>query len=113
NTDGEGRFELAGFREGAYVVHVAPPQQSGPSFRGHDVAGVRAGTTGLEIAVEPAHTIAGIVVDEDGKPLRGIFVRQGDIAGATTDGEGRFLLPGSVGGPFVLQTTDFDGSAGG
>jgi hypothetical protein len=59
--------------------------------------GVRAGTTGLKLLLEPAAVITGRVVDEAGKPVEARVWASADgvEAGSTllpTDAEGRFRL---------------------
>ncbi|MCG8458609.1 MAG: carboxypeptidase-like regulatory domain-containing protein [Holophagales bacterium] len=54
------------------------------------------GLLGLEIALEPGHTLSGIVLDADGFPLPEVEVSVPDerVRAVHTGGEGRFLLRG-------------------
>ena len=90
----DGAFRFDGLPDGVYVLTLLD------SPKGWSMAacvGVRAGTTGLKLLLEPAAVITGRVVDEAGKPVvaRVWTSADGVEAGSTmltTDAEGRFRL---------------------
>ncbi|HZN42013.1 MAG TPA: sigma-70 family RNA polymerase sigma factor [Planctomycetota bacterium] len=90
----DGVFRFDGLPEGSYVLTMRDPP------KGWSMAacvGVRAGTTGLKLLLEPAAVITGRVVDEAGKSVEARVWASADgvEAGSTllpTDAEGRFCL---------------------
>jgi len=105
-TDGEGRFRLAGAPDENGVLAVIAPGSTGtapafPSF-------ARGGNRDIAVTLEPGETAKGRVLDDGGAPLEGVSVvptvpshdrRFGRSAwllerSATTDAQGRFSLEG-------------------
>jgi hypothetical protein len=99
STDAEGRFEFPAVRSGEVVLTMVSVPGSSASFLRRTVPGVAAGTTDLEVTVDPSPTIGGFVVDEAGRPIEGVSVGLQAQAGpvpvyAATGADGAFLLPG-------------------
>jgi protocatechuate 3,4-dioxygenase beta subunit len=94
-TDATGAFTIAGLTPGRYrLVHIEDPieKPNARPLRGGD--DVTAGAVGVRVVAGGLAPISGTVVDEDGKPLAGVYV------GATPVG----------GGPGVSAKTDADGA---
>lgn len=121
STDAAGRFEYRTIREGKVRICVQPTAES-PNFL-PEIFESAAGTTDLELVVKPALTISGRVVDDQGKPVRRIYVgRQvtDPVAQAcavlftpVTDDDGRFVVPGLGPGRYALSIYDMRNEAGG
>ncbi len=98
-TGDDGAFEIEDLAAGTYVLEArAPSFAFGPSGRPNvrraSVEGVRAGTEGLVIEVEPGLVVRGAVVGPGGAEIDGGFVhvrpKRTDTA-AATDGEPEFV----------------------
>ncbi|MHC4860520.1 MAG: carboxypeptidase regulatory-like domain-containing protein, partial [Planctomycetota bacterium] len=108
-TDEDGRFEIVGLTEGRYSLGV-----DAFGFLVAEVPEVEAGKDAGVIRISRGLALAGVLVDEAGRPLPGIelWVRgAGDpkdsgpsTAYGRTDAEGRFLLSGLAPGIYRLST---------
>jgi hypothetical protein len=106
-TDAEGRFRIPGLSAGRYTISVDASNR----FRGREdlvdaewepLKGVAAGANGLVLRQTKALVLAGIVVDENDRGLRGARVNVFDAGGAFVKGEwvddqGRFRFPVKTG----------------
>jgi protocatechuate 3,4-dioxygenase beta subunit len=101
-TDAEGNYEFLGVPAGKY-----------PIGGGSDLLGAfTVGTTitlaageqrVVDLELDQAGTIAGTVIDRDGKPVKGVFVRwinekSGDLGRSITDAQGRYRCGAMTGG---------------
>lgn len=104
-TDAAGRFEIAGLVPGAYVLHpfadgVAPPREpvAVELPAGRDVDDVR-------VTLPPQGRVRGVVVDDLGDPVGGVFVvaigEQG--GGAQSSEDGRFEIRGLLPGDYQVR----------
>jgi len=113
-TDFDGRFEVHAVEKGVYTAHVRHPE--GKS----DPKQVRAGDTDLRFVVRAAHFIAGVVVDEDGRPVRNAQVAaiiprpkgENRHVGALRAG-GHFRITHLDQGSYALEVTPSKGWASG
>lgn len=120
-SDAAGRFEFPALREGVVRICVQPTAES-PNFMPRIFESV-AGRADLELVVDPALTISGRVVDDQGKPVRRMYVAKqvtDPVAQACevlytprTDDDGRFVVPGLSPGRFTLSVHDGWDEAGG
>ncbi len=112
-TDEEGRFVLRGVPPGSCRVTVSPGSAPAIGFLSWERDEVQAGTTDLDVVVDPGESFAGIVVDEAGHPIVGRRVRAVpagsdgfyDHGGpeSIADGDGRFTIRGLRPGAYRLQ----------
>jgi hypothetical protein len=106
-TDAEGRFRIAGLLPELEYGFVAIARDGSLGT----VENVKAGDRGVEIAVEPAGTIEGVIRYESGRPLVGrkVTALGGELFGihwwrdGKTDGEGRFRLKELTRGVYDLD----------
>jgi len=109
-TDEHGAFRIGGLKRGLYGINV------GGSFGGPNIARTRfdqipAGTTDLELVVQPGLEIRGRILDPEGGRIPGVYVfaRSEEQGGGTTgrtarsDAEGRFRITGLRPGPYTLR----------
>lgn len=98
STDAEGRFALAGLLAGTYQLELWPPEPGAETpgarmFLPAEREAVQAGRTDLEIALEPAVWLRGIVLDPAGRPVGNALVQASGPRSeqwATTEEDGRF-----------------------
>lgn len=115
-TDEEGRFLLAALEPGSVQLQV-----DAPGYRRRKVPGLQIPEQGeapaVEIALERGASIAGRVLDGQGRPARGAMVRAegghtGDgvlsFAGGHADAEGRYRLDGLEAGPHQVFAESAD-----
>jgi protocatechuate 3,4-dioxygenase beta subunit len=102
----DGTFRLAGLKPGQYDVHAYG------SFRQATQSGVAAGTKDVEITVEPAFTITGVLFDERGLgvPSADVMVRRAgsddwDWTSTAFPGDGEFVVAGLEEGAYDVQFT--------
>jgi RNA polymerase sigma factor (sigma-70 family) len=99
-TDAQGNFLLDNVYAGRYGGHRLVVRAKGFSPRGVEFQpGPATQPTAVTVTLEPGHRIKGQVVDEAGKPIRGVYVyfafgnmpTVSDLGGHTiTDAQGRF-----------------------
>jgi protocatechuate 3,4-dioxygenase beta subunit len=67
----DGSFQIDGVVPGSYLLHVDPPEQ--PPLEQPMPVTVAAGqdVRGLRVMLEPAGALTGVVVDQDGRPVKG------------------------------------------
>jgi uncharacterized GH25 family protein len=110
NHDAEGKpdgsFVLSGLGAGPYTIHVSVDESAG-NYRQKDVAGVAVGAKDLEIVLEDGLSIAGVLVDDGGKPLArtaleftSVGTEDGDSWMAYTDSAGKFTVGGLAPGTY-------------
>lgn len=114
-TDPTGRFTISGLATAHYrLVHVPDPTNplvARPLKGGDDVV---AGATDVRVVAGNLASIAGTVLDDDGKPVAGasidLIAVGGGIAGCTrTDAAGRFTLhDASDASRYVVRATKQD-----
>ncbi len=123
-TDAKGDFRAKGIAEGKYTLSVQTPWGGDLNIRQKRVEGIAAGTTGVQIVVEPGGVIAGRVVDSQRRPISTAWVSANPMpkAGAAMHGEewksaqtkadGTFTLTGLAEGPYHLQVqAQMDGAS--
>lgn len=101
----DGSFKIVGLQPGSYTVSVSG------SFRTLQRKGVAAGTTGLQLEIEPSFGISGHVIGQDGLAIRqrvDVRVRRAgteDWKGSDdfTPGDGAFSVLGLEAGAWDLQ----------
>jgi hypothetical protein len=99
-TDAEGRFRIPGLSAGRYTLRVDPVRNIAKNDLAEwdPVAGVAAGTTGVVLRQKEPKFLAGVVVDENDRALRGARVNlldqgSGDfVTGEYADDQGRFRI---------------------
>ena len=110
-SDAEGRFTFEEMEPGSYVLCVRRFGDDGMPLK------LSAGQVlkDVEFKITPPGSIRGIVVDDEGKPLRGVLVTMsGGInkfptGFASTDTAGEFRFPSLVPGSYVLVATPIGG----
>jgi hypothetical protein len=95
----DGRFKIPRLHAGQYRIGVSPPRTGTANFRRTVTGIVAAGTRDLRIVVEPGATIAGRVVDGEGRGLASVSVgartpNDDFRAGVETLKDGTFTLVG-------------------
>ena len=110
-TDFDGTFTLRGLRSGEHRVY-AQSDRAGAFTRGPTVIlANREQRTGVELELELAASVSGVVVDQNDRPVAGAFVsfsllRGRDNGSATTADDGTFTSRAmSGGGQYVYQVT--------
>ena len=110
-TDVDGTFTLRGLRAGEHRVY-AQSDRAGAFTRGPTVTlANREQRTGVEVELELAASVSGVVVDQTDRPVAGAFVsfsllRGRDNGSATTADDGTFTARAmSGGGQYVYQVT--------
>ena len=118
-TDGEGAYEM---------IAGSPPEEVSGAAAGHRVAAVRPADAGAgrvpELRLPPAVVLAGTLSDAAGQPVPGARIRLrtpahpgltweggfgGEVAGATSDGQGRFRAVGLDAGSVYLLRVEAPG----
>jgi len=109
-SDSRGRFQAGGLESGRYTVEAARSGYVPSAIQNVAAAATAAGS--VSIALEPAASISGRVLDEKKQPVRGVSVRVArdpSLRGLLRRGGGAAILPadrGAVTGPdgqFQLQ----------
>jgi hypothetical protein len=116
-SEADGRYTIRGVGAGTHEIY-AESKRVGAFTRDRTVT-VTAGEdkTGVDIELDLAGSIAGVVVDQDGAPVPGVFlsfslVRGKDFGSATTADDGTFTARAlSGGGDYVYEVRQRDGSA--
>lgn len=116
-TDHEGRYTLRVPEPGTYRLS-ATSDRLGAFARDVEVTvGSGEHKTGVDVNLELAGSIAGIVVDQKGMPVSGVFLRfsllgNKDVGAATTADDGTFTARGlSGGGDYVYEVRQRAGEA--
>jgi hypothetical protein len=109
-TDGEGRFVLAGLSPGAQHVNA-----SAPGYGYSESVLVEPGASGVTLALKRAGSIRGAVVDPEGGPVTSFRVMgrsaergRGTRMVTVQDAEGVFVLESVVEGEYALEITSQD-----
>jgi uncharacterized GH25 family protein len=112
----DGSFTLTGLGAGPYDVHVSVDDAAG-NYRPKSVVGVAVGAKDLEIVLEDGLTIAGVIVDDVGKPLAqtaleftSVGTEDGDSFMAYADSAGKFSLAGLAPGAYRPSIANYGGS---
>jgi RNA polymerase sigma-70 factor (ECF subfamily) len=98
-TDANGEFRLAGLPPGAHTLRAATDTASGSA----KVKLGRGETLGVDIDLDTAASISGVLVEEDGRPAAGVLVsfsqtQGGDQAVMGTGDDGTFRVGPLLGG---------------
>jgi len=106
----DGSFRLSGLSPGTFDLEAHPVSDGGKPLLSGSLAGVAAGSTGIEIVMPLGEVITGRVLAADGAPVLNATVRgldpEGEIATLdTTDSEGRFELALAAGQSVDLVAT--------
>ncbi|HLL22042.1 MAG TPA: carboxypeptidase-like regulatory domain-containing protein, partial [Kofleriaceae bacterium] len=98
----DGRYELAGLREGTYILDLETTKALAPrgGFTVEVARGVLASMDKViekDLVLEDGGQIDGLVVDEHGKPVRGVAVNARSVDSSwnrdgKSDGDGKFTL---------------------
>ncbi len=100
-TAADGSFRFDHIPAGSYKIRCLLPGYRTPQ-EGQSTVSVRvqAAVESVNIGLEPASSVSGVVLDEDGHPMDGVSVYAGSSLMGTTDAEGRYqvgpLRPGNV-----------------
>jgi PKD repeat protein/protocatechuate 3,4-dioxygenase beta subunit len=119
-TGADGRYVVQGLRPGAHRVrfddslggHISEYWNDQVLAQNATPVPVTLGedTPGVDAALSSGGTISGIVTDEDGTPIAGVWVSaqpvNGSSAGSSTDADGRYAIRGLVAGSYRVQFTD-------
>jgi hypothetical protein len=107
----DGRFVLRGLAAGALSLSASGPRHATPGAVALDL-GIAEQVQGVEIVVDGAFTISGVVVDGQGQPVGGVVVggaSRGLVsivrAASPTAGDGRFELQGALPGRWSLDAS--------
>ncbi|MCC7013362.1 MAG: carboxypeptidase regulatory-like domain-containing protein [Planctomycetes bacterium] len=89
HSDAQGHFEISGLGKGPFVVSAKAKPREGPGkeLRAR-VAGVKPGTSGLELRLAPPLTLTGRVVSAAGEPLEAFEVSAQEDSGGVIPGLG-------------------------
>ncbi|WP_368498761.1 cell wall-binding repeat-containing protein [Herbiconiux sp. A18JL235] len=104
-TDSDGNYVLAGAKTGAYTVYFTDNVGAYLDLTTAPVAVQTAQAVDLDVELEPAAIITGIVRDSAGAPLPGVTVTSDEFgrpAQALSDFEGRYRLAGVPAGTYQL-----------
>lgn len=101
-TDRDGHYEFLGVPAGTYSIG-AGSDELGAFAIGGKVTLADAEQKTFDLELDMAGTIAGTVVDKQGKPVPGVFVRwihqkSGDLGRGVTDAQGRYRCGAMTGG---------------
>jgi hypothetical protein len=115
-ADAQGRFVVRGLLAGSYRVS-AESARAGAFASGLTVViQEREARTGVDLELDLAGSITGVVVDQNNAPVPGVFLsfsllRRTDYGWATTADDGTFTARSlSGGGEYVLEVRPRDGS---
>ncbi|MHC4165007.1 MAG: carboxypeptidase regulatory-like domain-containing protein, partial [Planctomycetota bacterium] len=95
----DGSFVLEGVTDGLYTLVANPPSEANqPYSQGQDYTsarqdGVPAGSTSIELVLNPGLAIEGVLVDEGGAPVSGVWLATG-VRTTCTNETGQFVLRG-------------------
>ncbi|MEO6708044.1 MAG: sigma-70 family RNA polymerase sigma factor [Planctomycetota bacterium] len=112
NVGSDGVFEIAGLESGEHVLRTTMGVVSSPEARKRFASGkwtVTAGGEPLELVMPLVSSIAGRVIDADGKPITGASVSAWDAGAGMADASGRtgangeFKLSVRAGATFELR----------
>lgn len=101
-TDRDGRYEFLGVPAGTYSIGGGS-DELGAFALGGNVTLKDGEQKTFDLELDMAGTIAGTVVDKQGKPVPGVFVRwihqkSGDLGRGVTDAQGRYRCGAMTGG---------------
>jgi protocatechuate 3,4-dioxygenase beta subunit len=101
-TDADGRYEFAGVEPGSYDIGAGSDEVLAFTL-GTKVQVAEGETKEVDLELDQAGTIAGTVVDREGSPVKGVFVRwvheqTGDVGRSITDAQGRYRCGAMTGG---------------
>ena len=114
-TDKNGAFRVTGLGAGTWALDVRPPWNSEVNVRAKHVDGIAGGAKDVRVTVEPGGTIAGRVVDTQGKgigmawinanpmPKEGVQLTGYEYRYAQSRADGTFTLSGLAEGPYHVQ----------
>ena len=122
-ADDEGRFRIEGLAAGRYRLEASHPRHL--DAEAVEIAlGAAASVDDVELYLQPAGGIRGLVLDVDGRPQPGAsislrnpapadagggldsFILSEEILGLHADGEGRFLIEGIKPGSYTLLVAE-------
>lgn len=116
-TNADGAYTLRGVPAGTHQVY-AESHRVGAFTRGPPITvAANEDRKGVDLELDLSGSISGIVVDQNGAPVPGVFVRFSLLRGtdfgvATTDDDGRFTARAlSGGGDYIYEVRERDGSA--
>ena len=99
----DGRYEFRGLTAGTHRINASGDDVG--AFANPVKVELAAGEerSGVDIELDLAGTIAGVVVDQQGKPVKGVFVqwiddKTGDLGRSFTDAQGRYRCAQMIGG---------------
>lgn len=124
-VDGEGAFRISGLRDGSYRVQVGPgsdrllPEwwRDSRDETGAEPVTVTAGatTSGIDVRLDPAGRISGVVTDAAGAPVSGVAVTAHSVdnpgVGVSTDDNGFYDIGGLAAGDYTVQFTTGNASS--
>lgn len=109
-----GTYEMRGVRAGAYKLEVEADKGIAPED-GWKVDVKPGGVTEQDLVLDEGGSIKGVVVDSDGKPVRGVTIRAYPLVGSMrffgpespvrTNDEGAFQLDDLRAGPYRVYAT--------
>lgn len=107
-ADAEGRYRLDGLQPGTWRVRASSEAAGACTYSGTRVTLSAGDDVRADVELELAATISGVVVDEQGAPVRGVMVeyrqRDSDFGRGGTDAQGRFTCTAmSGGGDYVAR----------
>jgi len=105
-TDLAGHFVVEGIGKGEWSVTTTHPDGKA------EVRVATAGDTGVRLTIKPTLSLAGVVIDEDGKPLASVSIaaiipngQKEQRRKATTDTSGRFRIAHLDAGDYELEAS--------
>jgi hypothetical protein len=101
-SDADGHYELVGLAAGTYPLN-ATSTEAGAFNSPKKVVLADGEDKTVDLELDFAGVITGVVVDQDGAPVKGVVVRwshekTGDLGRATTDDHGRYRCDSMTGG---------------
>lgn len=101
-TENDGSYEVKGLRPGTVAIQAQSGDRTAFAHPTQVVLAAGEHRSGVDIELNFAGAIAGTVVDQDGKPVEGVYVRwvqpSGDEGLSQTDAAGAYLCGAMTGG---------------